>query len=287
MTTLNKPRHAWVALVSIAVSATALGQETPAQTPPLTAVYKSTEISFTYRNSSRHHTCQEVQQRVANILRAVGARDDLQVSVNNCDNYTIAEEPMMPQDPVFGRDNSDPFNRDRGRDPWGNPNGSFGSTRDERNQSAHIRVKLMMPVEVTPEILQELDRDKSRRELISRVNKNPAASMNDPIVFAAVRQEVTLSNQTLHLRPEDCYLLDEMTPSVFRKLDVKVLNRNFNCGPRDSSRIAPQLTVQALLPTGALLPMPDPEKLKKSGSSTPPTPQPPAESAPATTPPPQ
>ncbi|MBL8271256.1 hypothetical protein [Steroidobacter sp.] len=265
----------WVALLSLSASGAALAQA-PIAPEPITAVYKATEISFNYRNSSRHHTCQELQQRVALILLAVGARDDLKVQVRNCDVYMMPEEPM--NDPVFGRDNSPAWNRDRNRDPWNDPTGGFRSnTRDQRSQTAMVRVQLLMPVEVTPQVMQEIDKDKSRRELISRVTKNPVAAMNDPIVFAAVRQEVTLSSKTLKLRPEDCYLLEEMTPQVFRKLNVKVVDRTFNCGPRDSSRIAPQLTVEALLPTGAIMPMPDPEKQKRAGATTSPEPtEPPA-----------
>lgn len=245
----------------LAASALALGAETAPQEEPITAVYKAQEISFQYRTSNRFYPCHELEQRVAVILVAVGARDDIEVRARNCDGFMIGNDDSM--DPMYGRDSMDPFERDR----WG-ASSRFGRTDNRREQYASVRVRLMMPVEVTPKVLEEIDKDKSRRELVSRVTGNPAAAFNDPIVFAAQRQEVNLSQRTIRLRAEDCELVEQMSNSVFRKLDVKVLRRNSSCGPRgDSSRIPPQLLVEALLPTGQLLPMPDPEKEKETGAA--------------------
>lgn len=264
MTTMHQSNAAWrdrcvrVALILISAGALMFGCETIAQ-EPITAVYKAQEVSFHYRSSRQVFACHELQNRVANILLSVGARDDIDVSVGNCDAYVMPEDPFQ-DDSVLGRDSTDPRNR------W-NTSSGFGDRDDQRGQSAHIRVRLMMPVEVTPQVLAEIDQDKSRRELVSRVTGNPAAAMNEPIVFAAQRQEVTLSNnRSLRLRPEDCGLLEQMSFQVFRKLDVRVVRKNFSCGPRESWKLPPQLTVEALLPTGALLPMPDPEKAKKTAS---------------------
>jgi hypothetical protein len=233
---------------------------------PVTAVYKVQEISLHYQLPRQFQACHELQQRVANILLAVGARDDINVDVRNCDTYMVGGDDMM--DPLPGRAGSDPFDRDpfdRG-DPF-NRSSTFRNSASERRPSALIRIRLQMPVEVTPAVLKEIEKDKSRRELVSRVTRNPNAAMNDPIVFEAQRQEVTLSSRTLRLQPEDCQLLEQMGNQLFRKLDVKVTRRTANCGPRDSaSHIPPQMTVEALLPTGKILPMPDPEKQKRSGA---------------------
>jgi hypothetical protein len=240
------------------VSSLAFGVEAPAN-EPTTAVYKAQEISFQFRsNSNQFYPCHELEHRVAVILVAVGARDDISVRARNCDAFMI-ESDNNNIDPMTGRDSMDPLERDR----FGTSS-RFGGTNDRRDQYVSVRVQLMMPVQVTPQILKEIEKDKSRRELVSRVNGNMAAAMNDPIVFEARRQEVTLSQKTIRLRPEDCELLDQMSNSVFRRLNVKVLHRNFSCGPRDSmSRIPPQLVAEALLPTGSLLPMPDPEREKQ------------------------
>jgi hypothetical protein len=248
-----KTGAAWALL---AVSTLAFGAE-EASNEPITAVYKAQELSFQYRSSNRFYPCHELEHRVAVILVAVGARDDISVKARNCDAFMIDNDNNI--DPMAGRDGMDPFERDR----FGNSS-RFGRNNDRRDQYASVRIQLMMPVKVTPELLKEIEKDKSRRELVSRVTGNMAAAFNDPVVFEAKRQEVTLSSKTIKLRAEDCELLEQMANSVFRRLDVKVLRRSTSCGPRDSvSRIPPQLVAEAWLPTGSLLPMPEPEKDKQ------------------------
>lgn len=231
---------------------------------PIPAVYKAHELSFHYRSSSYSYPCHELQQRVATLLQAVGARDDIDVDVLDCD-----PSPGTEGRSVSERDRRDPW--DRARD---NRFPEFGGPDTGRGQAARIRVRLMFPVAVTPEVLAEIERDKSRRELVSRVTRNPAAAFNDPIVFAARRQEVTLSRQSIRVKPEDCNLLDQLNAQVFRKLQVRATSRRLDCNPRMFSHIPPQLTVETLLPTGALLPMPAPEnKNVPAGSSDNPAPQ--------------
>src|SRR5262249_55553159 len=128
------------------------------------------------------------------------------------------------------------------------------SSRSYRGQSTPVRIQVMMPVVVTPEIVAEVDRDKSRRELISRVTGNPGAALNDPIFFAAERREVRLSHETIGLESIDCELLEQMVPSVFRDLDLKVTQQSLGCDPNERSHFVPHLTVEALLPVGYLLP---------------------------------
>jgi hypothetical protein len=220
---------------------------------PVTAVFKAREIDFVYRSSTAFYPCHELRNVVTNVLRAVGARDDVQVRVSNCEYF------VEPQESTFDR-----------WDPTRLPDEGFRNRRTSREQLSHIRARLMAPVAVTPEVLAEIDRDKSRRELVSRVTGNPATAMNDPIVFEAKRQAVTLSRTSLRLEPEDCELLEQMTRSVFRELDVRVVRGNSTCDSRQPSRMAPQLTVEALLPTGALLPMP----VKEEGKPAPQAPAP-------------
>jgi hypothetical protein len=242
---------------SVLLTGTALADGT------VTAVYKVQELSFQYRLPRYSQPCQDLQARVANILLAVGARDDIKVDVRNCDAYMIGDDDMM--DPMPGR-SSDPFDRadpfERSNDPFNRSSSTFRNPATERRQSALIRIRLQMPVEMTPAVMKEVEKDKSRRELISRVTRNPGASMNDPILFEAQRQEVTLSSKTVRLKPEDCELLEQMSSQVFRKLDVKVTRRTTSCG-RDSSRIPPQMDVEALLPTGRIAVVADPEKQKR------------------------
>lgn len=278
MTTLHLFTHRGApAVLKLLSAASLLLAGTAFADAPITAVYKVQELSLHYRVPRQVLACHELQGRVANILLAIGARDDVKVDVRNCEAFmTMGDDDMM--DTLPGRSSSDPF--DRG-DPFNrgdqfDRSSTYRHPATDRRPSTLIRINVQMPVEVTPAVLKEIEKDRSRRELVSRVTGNPAASMNDPIVFEAQRQEVTLSARTVRLQPEDCELLEQMGNQVFRKLNVKVTRRSASCG-RDPSRIPPMMTVEALLPTGKIMPLPDPEKQKRSGAA--------AGEAPAETPP--
>jgi hypothetical protein len=194
------------------------------------AVWKVREIDFFYRSSVAIYSCNALEARVATILRAVGARDDVQVDASHC------EQSMIPQEEPLST--------------WQKtPSDGYLNRRASREQLAHVRVRLLMPTEVTPEVLAEMERDKKRRELVSRVTGDPSAMLDDPIVFSAQRQPVTLSRQSIGLEPQECELLDQISTSVFRRLDVRVVSRGYSCGRNQISRIPPQLTVEALIGT--------------------------------------
>ncbi len=244
----------------------ALGEETPpageraapGEGPPaVEAVYKRREVGFTYRSDIAVYDCGALKTRVASILRAMGARDDVQVRVDDCFTSTVPSMPPGSMSPgSMSRESmSRPYPPDP-TDPWRNTRTSrLSSQFDVRDgQLVHVRINVMWPTEVTPQILTEIKKDASRRDLISRVTGDPAARLNDPIVFPAARQQVTLSRKTIGLAPIECELLDQMSTGVFRKLDVRVVNRSVLCNRDGSSRIPPQMTVESLapLPIGAV-----------------------------------
>lgn len=208
------------------------------------AVFKAQEVRFVYRSFVNPLDCGELRNHVAVILRAVGARDDIKVQATNCELFLPPD-----QDPDW--------------DSWdrGSPLDRFAPGR-ERLQLSNVRIEFMFPVEATPAVLAEIDKDKSRRELISRVTGNPLAALNDPIIFPTQRKEVTLSRSTIRLRPSDCELLEQMIPTVFRKLDIKVVSRQLNCDPHQRSHFAPKVVVETLWPKGAPAPG-DKEKEEK------------------------
>jgi len=265
------------ALVALAIAALAAGAQAAAQEqdppqqstteqglPPgqFPAVLKSREAQFIYRSSANMLACDELRNHISVILRAVGARDDVQVTARDCDLF-IAPDSRFPgtSDPTvsgtFDRDGT--FDRGTVYDPTRSSMdrtmpGHLGSSRSYRGQSTPVHIRVMMPVVATPDIMAEVDRDKSRRELISRVTGNPAAAMNDAIFFRAERREVKLSHATIGLESIDCELLEQMVPSVFRDLDLKVTGPPPSCDPNEGSHFVPRLTVEALLPVGVLMP---------------------------------
>jgi hypothetical protein len=202
------------------------------------AVLKTHEVRFVYRSLVNVLACDELRNQVAMILRALGARDDVQVRINDCQIVVIPDDIEPPWD----RSNRE-YPRDIFRD------------RDfDQRQTSHVRVQVMFPIEATPQVLAEIEKDKSRRDLISRVTGDPAAALNDPIVFPAERKQLTLPRGTIRLRPEHCELLEQMIPTVFRELGIKVVGRQLGCDRYGRSRLAPKLTVEVLWPVGAPLP---------------------------------
>jgi hypothetical protein len=216
-----------IAATCCVVTSTAGAQEQQ----PIAAVLKLREVDFFYRSNRALYPCYRLRNTVANVLLAVGARDDIKVNVSGCEDVTFGDDDAF----------------DRFEDPFDARADRFGNRRADREQMAHVRVRLMMPTPVTPEVLAEIDRDKSRRELVSRVTGNKDFASNDPIIFPALRQTVTLSRKLIKLEPKDCELLDQMTMSVFRELDIRVVRRGGTCDSSTTSRITPQMTVEALM----------------------------------------
>lgn len=216
------------------------------------AVLKARDANFVYRSSARQLTCDQLRRRVALILSAVGARQDVEVRAHECESFI---DPSTMQDPHRS-------DRRNTLDPWSRPQGALDRMRPyhndsmdrDRTQSTPVSIRMMMPVEVTSDIVEEVDKDKARRDLISRVTGNPGAAMDNPIFFPAERRQVVLSHDTIELEPIDCELLEQMSMTVFRKLDLKVTSPSLSCDPRERSRINPSLTVEALLPVGFQLP---------------------------------
>lgn len=236
------------ALTSLAACSEAAAQEqaqVPEQTPTQTqeqaviAVWKAREVDFLYRSSVAIFSCSALQDRVIAILRGVGARDDVQVRVDDCGNS------FLPSDAPSHAPNT--WDTGNASNTWPTPSSRFSTQPTARQQTSHVRARVMWPTEVTQEILGELDRDKSRRELVSRVTGNPAAMLDDPVAFKAKRQAITLSHKTIGLDPVECELLEQMSTSVFRELGIRVVRRSSSCGRNSVSRIPPQMTVESLI----------------------------------------
>ncbi len=227
-----------LALVLLAASALLTAGSAATAAEEVAAVLKMHEVRFAYHSFVNVFACDELRNHIATILRAVGARDDVQVRVNDCQIVVIPNDDDLP----FERSNRD------------YPTDIFRDREFDQRQTSHVRVQVMFPIEATPQVLAEIEKDKSRRDLISRVTGDPAVALNDPIIFPAERKQITLSQGTIRLRPEHCELLEQMIPTVFRQLGVKVVRKQFSCDRYGRSRLTPRLTVEVLWPAGAPAP---------------------------------
>jgi hypothetical protein len=149
-------------------------------------------------------------------------------------------------------------------------------------QTTPIHIYAMMPVPADSKVMKEIEKDKARRELISKVTGNMNVALNDPILFTATRQQVTLSRETIKLGPEHCELLDQMVTHVFRDFDLKAVRRSTNCDRHQRSSLPPQVTVEALLPVGYIIPGSEKQKKPEKKDPVPePEPQPETQEQPA------
>jgi hypothetical protein len=213
------------------------------------AVLKARETEFIYRSSSRLMSCEQLRNHVAVILNAVGARQDVQVRANDCETFIDPSSQMGSPNTV------------QDRNPLDTRSARSESVLDRmrpspttRTQSTPVRIQVMMPVPVTAKILDEVDKDKARRELVSRVTGNQNIAFDDAIFFPAERREVTLSYDTIKIDSMDCELLEQMAQTVFRELDLKVTGQPLSCDRRQRSHMKPTLRVEALLPVGVPMP---------------------------------
>lgn len=244
-----------VAVASLATGMEALAAEEPAQQEAIGAALKLKEVDFVYRSSRNYLPCDELRNGVAVILRALGARDDVQVTATHCSWSQIPDATITNDSDSSWNQNWDRSTRQQS--PMERMRG------ETTNQSTPLHIRVMLPVPANKKVLKEMEQDKARRELISRVTGNAAVALNDPILFAATRQQVTLSHDTIKLEPEHCELLDQMISGVFRRLDMKVVRKSISCDPHQRSNFAPSATVETLLPVGYVLPGSDKKATKE------------------------
>jgi len=259
-----------VAIASLGMACDALAEQQQGAQESITAVLKMRESDFVYRSQLYYMTCDDLRNNVAIILRALGARDDVQVRVSNC-NFGNTPE-MVLSGGGTGPQSQSGSTWDNGWDRSTRQQSPMDRMRSETPAiSIPIHIWAMMPVPADSKVMKEMEKDKARRELISRVTGNMNVAMNDPILFAAKRQEVTLSHETIKVGPEHCQLLDQMITHVFRDFDLKATHKNLNCDPHQKSNFNPSVTVEGLLPVGYALPVaPKPKKKEKDPEPPPP-----------------
>jgi hypothetical protein len=112
----------------------------------------------------------------------------------------------------------------------------------------HVEIKLLSPVEATPEALAEFDKTRSTRELAARVRGDAKLAQLAEEQFPAQWQRVSLSRGKLNLEPGDCELIDQLKKKVLPKLAIRVVDDGVECVPNQISMSQPKLIVDALAP---------------------------------------
>lgn len=112
------------------------------------------------------------------------------------------------------------------------------------------RIVVAMPFEATPELMAELAKDGSRRELAARVKGDASAVTEATAQFPARLRSIEFksSRTSRGLQDGDCELMDQAVRQLFPKLGVRVVDGGTNCVPKQVSLGAVRMTVEVLEP---------------------------------------
>ena len=105
------------ALVLLAAAVSSIAGSAATAAEQVAAVLKTHEVRFVYHSLVNVFACDELRNHIGVILRALGARDDVQVRVNDCQIVVIPDDTAPPWD-RSNRDYPGDIFRDRdfGRD---------------------------------------------------------------------------------------------------------------------------------------------------------------------------
>lgn len=112
-----------------------------------------------------------------------------------------------------------------------------------------VVMRVVGPVEATPEALAERDKNKSVRELVERVKGKSDHPLDSLEQFPAQWRRVSLTRGRLDLQPGDCELIEELQKKVLPKLAVRVVDDDLQCAPNQLTLGQPRLEVEALIET--------------------------------------
>jgi hypothetical protein len=111
-----------------------------------------------------------------------------------------------------------------------------------------VRVVVGVPVEATPENVQIETTFDTRMELVARTRNWQLPTPTTIRRFRAAWTTVSFSRMDrLHLTPEDCDLLRDMSEQVFPQLGIRISKDQFYCTPGSTPLGRPRLEVQALI----------------------------------------
>jgi hypothetical protein len=112
-----------------------------------------------------------------------------------------------------------------------------------------VYITAALPQPATPELLAELAKPDSKRELVSLVNGTGTPAPEAAAQFPARWQRVTLQGTALGpTQPGDCELVEQMTDEVFKQLGARIIDDRTSCVPRQVSPGSIQLTLEVLQP---------------------------------------
>jgi hypothetical protein len=118
-----------------------------------------------------------------------------------------------------------------------------------------VEIVAALPAEATPELLQQLADDASKRQLAARAAGKPNPVIEATVQFPARPKRVEFRSGTTtldDLQNGDCELMEQLVRNdVFGKLGARVVDSQTHCVPRQVSLGAVRMTVEVLEPVPA------------------------------------
>jgi hypothetical protein len=112
-----------------------------------------------------------------------------------------------------------------------------------------VDIVAALPVAATPEVLAELAKDASKRELAARAGKKGAAASEATAQFPALARRVTFTDNPLGVvQAGDCELVDQMREQVFVPLGAKIIESRMGCVPKQLNNGIINLPIEVLQP---------------------------------------
>lgn len=113
-----------------------------------------------------------------------------------------------------------------------------------------VRIELVVPQRVTPELLATLADSRSRRELLARVRNERFVVGNTEAQFPARTRRVAFDDDAWRSRiqPGDCELLAQLRDKVFVPLGMNIVEDRINCSPGHVVRGSIDIDLEVLEP---------------------------------------
>jgi hypothetical protein len=110
------------------------------------------------------------------------------------------------------------------------------------------RIKVAVPTVVTPELLAQLEAEKSKRELVAKVQRNGSAVDVATAQFPAEHRIVEFEGRRLdHIEDGDCELLEQLLRQVLEPLGIREApDSSLTCIPRMSQFGSVHLKLESL-----------------------------------------
>lgn len=121
---------------------------------------------------------------------------------------------------------------------------STGCYDNELSRTPYLRIRLVSPVQATPQALAELEKSRSTRELAARLKGERPGEITEQ--FPAQWRRVSLSRGQLGLQEGDCELIDELKRELLPKLAIRIVKDEMSCMPYSLTLGQPRLEVEAL-----------------------------------------